>query len=68
MKLKKLERLIEEAIEGATFERGASLNQETKEITEKTKLYRETWIIQPLEDALDVVKKEIEKRKSYNRK
>lgn len=60
MKKKVVIGLVEEALKNASFENAAF----SVEIKEQTKLYRETWIIAPLEQALELLGEKVIEKKS----
>ncbi|MFA5132977.1 MAG: hypothetical protein WC444_06650 [Candidatus Paceibacterota bacterium] len=69
MKLIQLKYLIKDARESATFERAhfyvfdRNGDKKNTELKERTKLYRDAWIISRLDRALEMIEKEQNKRK-----
>lgn len=60
MKVREIEKLLNEALEAAKMENchfgfNTVSNEYTERIVEDTKLYRETWIIHPLRRALKLL-------------
>lgn len=58
MKKQKILELLAEARSKSTFEKASfySDDSQNKEIIERTKLYRESWIIYPLDEAIRLIK------------
>jgi len=57
MKKRKVLEYLENALKGARME-NCSFGEGTEEIVERTKLYRESWIIPQIEEAIRLIKGE----------
>lgn len=72
MKLSKMLDRLQEARRAAKFERaafrlgpqlGVTNDKDTKDICEATRIYRDTWIIAPLDEVIAEVENELNRRK-----